>query len=139
MKIRVALRIRGRLQRVRREGDRGFLALEAVIIIPVAIILTMLVVQYVMLWHARNVAEAAAQNGLRAARAYQASAAQGQASASDYLHNVAGGMLTNTHVDANRSATTVTVHVSAHVKSVIPFGHFTVAEHAIGPVERFTG
>jgi hypothetical protein len=73
------------------------------------------------------------------ARGYQASAAQGQASADDYLHNAAGGMFTGTHVDASRDAATVTVRVHARVKSVIPFGHFTVTERATGPVERFTG
>jgi len=133
-----ALFVRER-RRLRHTGDRGFIALEVVVAIPVAIILTLLVVQYVMLWHARHVAEAAAQNGLRVARGYQATAAQGQASADDYLHNAAGGMFTKTHVDAGRDTTTATVSVHATVKSVIPFGHFSVAEHATGPVERFTG
>jgi type II secretory pathway pseudopilin PulG len=133
------LSARPRWRRLPRMGDRGFIALEVLIVIPVAIILTLMVVQYVMLWHARHVAEAAARNGVRVARGYQATAAQGQASADDYLHNAGGGMFTRTHVDASRDTTMVTVDVHATVKSVIPFGHFTVVEHVTSPVERFTG
>jgi hypothetical protein len=130
--------IRDRIRRVRRSGERGFSTLEAVVIIPVAVILTMLVVQYVMLWHARNIAEAAAQNGLRVARGYQATGAQGQASASEYLTNVAGHLLSQTQVNADRGPRTVVVTVHARVTSVIPFGSFTVTETATGPVEQFS-
>ena len=107
--------------------------------IPVVVILTMLVIQYVMLWHARNIAEAAAQNGLRVARGYQATGAQGQASASEYLRNVAGQMLGHPRVTADRGATTVVVSVHATVVSVIPFESFSVTETATGPVEKFAG
>ena len=140
MPVRRATRaLRARARRVCRDSERGFSTLEAVIVIPVAVILTMLVIQYVMLWHARNIAEAAAQNGLRAARGYQATGAQGQASASDYLRTVAGPMLGNPRVNADRGATTVVITVHAKVISVIPFGSFSVTEAATGPVEKFVG
>jgi type II secretory pathway pseudopilin PulG len=131
--------LRGRARRVCRDAERGFATLEAVIVIPVAVILTMLVIQYVLLWHARNIAEAAAQNGLRAARGYQATVAQGQASASDYLRTVAGHMLDHPRVTADRGATTVVLTVHATVISVIPFGSFSITETATGPVEKFAG
>ena len=136
---RVRRALRGRVRRVCRDSERGFSTLEAVIVIPVVVILTMLVIQYVMLWHARNIAEAAAQNGLRVARGYQATGAQGQASASDYLRNVAGQMLRHPLINADRDATTVVVTVHAKVISVIPFGGFSVTETATGPVEKFAG
>ena len=140
MPIRRATRaLRGRARRVCRDPERGFSTLEAVIVIPVVVILTMLVIQYVMLWHARNIAEAAAQNGLRVARGFQATGAQGQASASDYIRNVAGQMLGHPRVNAERGATTVVVTVHAKVISVIPFGSFAVTETATGPVETFAG
>ena len=49
------------------------------------IVLTMFVVQYALLWHGRNVAEAAAQDGLRTARSYQGTATMGQQAALSYL------------------------------------------------------
>ncbi|MGH3626504.1 MAG: TadE/TadG family type IV pilus assembly protein [Sciscionella sp.] len=137
MRLTNALRLaRSRLP-ARTAGDDGFSTLEAVVVIPVVVIITMLVIQYVMLWHARNLAEAAAQNGLRVARGYQATAAQGQASATHYLDSVASNLLQDRQVDAHRTATTVEVTVHASVLSVVPFGSYTVDETASGPVERY--
>jgi len=129
-----------RLARARwRGGDRGFSTLEAVVVIPTVVLLTMLVVQYAMVWHARNIAQAAAQNGLQVARGYGATSTQGQASATLYLHDVAGRLLTDTQVSADRGASTVVVTVRATVASVVPFGSFHVSERAVGVTERFGG
>ena len=113
--------------------------MEAVVVIPAVVIITMLVVQYVMLWHARNIAEAAAQNGLRVARGYQSTAAAGESSASGYLERVAGHLLhcQRRCVHATRGADSVTVTVHAGVLSVLPFGSFSVTESAAGPVEKY--
>lgn len=129
--------LRARPELARSEHDRGFSTLEAVVVIPVVVIVTMLVVQYVLLWHARNVTEAAAQNGLRVARGYEAAAAQGQAAASEYLHNAAGKLLETFTVTVNRTGDSVTVHVHGTVTSVVPFGTYTVDEDASGPVEKY--
>ena len=119
-----------------REG--GFSTVEAVIVIPVVVvILTMIVVQCVMLYHARNVTEAAARNGLRVARGYQASAAQGKTAAEQYLTDVAPKLLAARNCDAQRSAGTVVMTCRAQVASVVPFGSFSVTEQATGPVETF--
>ncbi|MBN9618318.1 MAG: pilus assembly protein [Actinobacteria bacterium] len=107
------------------------------IVIPVVVIMTMIVVQFVMIYHARNVTEAAARDGLRVARGYQASAAQGKAAAEEYLTNVAPKMLSNRNCSVQRSATTVAIVCRAHVSSVVPFGSFSVTERASGPVEVF--
>jgi Flp pilus assembly protein TadG len=132
--------VRGRSaggQRLRARKDDGYSVVEATITLPIVIVLTMLVVQYALLWHGRNVAEAAAQDGLRRARAYQATAAMGKQAALDYLSQVAPKLLTSKHVDAARTASTVTVRVRAHVSTILGFGSFTVDESAAGPVERF--
>lgn len=129
--------LRTRWRCVLRDRDRGFGTLEAVIVIPVVVILTMIIVQYVMLYHARNVAEAAARDGLRVARGYQASAAQGKQAAEQYLTTVAPKLLAHRSCSVQRSATTVTIVCHANVASVVPFGSFSVTEHAAGPVERF--
>lgn len=126
-----------RLVSARSEHDRGFTTLEAVVVIPVVVIVTMLVVQYVMLWHARNVTEAAAQDALRIARGYEAAAADGQAAGTEYLHNAAGKLLETFTVTVNRGSTTVSVHVHGTVSSVLPFGTYTVDEYASGPVEKY--
>ena len=62
------------------------------IIVPV-IIMTMVVVQFVLLWHGRHVAQAAAQTAARAAATYQGSAAVGRADGDAYLAQVAPNLL----------------------------------------------
>lgn len=120
-----------------RHGDAGYSIVETVITVPVLILFTMTVVQYALVWHSRHIAEAAAQDGLRAGRGYQATASAGQSAATDYLHQVAPNLLSSTQVSESRTPTTVTVHVHAHVLSAIPFANFDVDETASGPLERF--
>lgn len=120
-----------------RRGDDGYSLVEAVITLPVVVVLTMLVVQYALLWHGRHVVQAAAAEGLRAGRGYESSAAAGQARAEGYLHAIAPRLLTATSVAATRDAATVDVHVRAEVLRVIPFGSYRVEQSASGPVERF--
>jgi len=128
----------GRRRRVsRRRADGGYSTVEAVITLPVIIIMTMLVVQFALLWHGRHIAHAAAEEGLRAGRGHQSSAGAGERQADKYLQALAPRMLTRTQVTASRNTETVTVRVQAHVLSVIPFGSFNVDESASGPVERF--
>jgi Flp pilus assembly protein TadG len=120
-----------------RGSDAGYSVVEAAITLPVVILLTMLVVQWALIWHGRHVAEAAAQDGLRAARGYQSSASSGQGAAESYLRAVAPRLLTSPRVVVIRTATTVTVHVHAGVLSVLPGSGFDVDETAAAPVERY--
>ena len=120
-----------------RDRDEGFSTVEAVIVIPLVVLLSMIVVQYVMLYHARNVTEAAARDGLRVARGYQGTAAQGKTAAEQYLTDVAPKLLVARTCDAQRSAATVVILCRAEVASVVPFGSFSVTEQATGPVETF--
>ena len=121
------------------EPDRGSSLLGAVLVIPVMIILTMLVLQFAMLWHGKHVATAAAQTGVQGAAGYRASAADGQARAAGYLTDVAPNLLQDPTVTVDRGNTTVTAVIHARVPSVVPFTHFDVDETVTGPVERFTG
>ena len=128
-----------RARAVRRlRGDDGYSVVEVVITFPVLILLVMLVVQFALLWHARHVAEAAAQDGLRSARGYASTAELGQQDAQSYLAQVAPRLLLAPTVDVRRTPTTVTVRVHAGVLSIVPLG-LDVDETAVGPVERFVG
>jgi Flp pilus assembly protein TadG len=126
-----------RLRRRRGDSDAGYSVLEAAIVLPVVFFLLMVVVQWAIVWHARSVTEAAAQEGLRTAEAYQATAAAGRTDTLTYLGQVAPHSLPNPDVTVTRTAGTATVQVTARVASVIPFGHFIVTETASGPVENY--
>ena len=123
-----------------RDGaDRGDATVEAVIIVPVIVVLTLLVVQFVLVWHGRHVAQAAAQNAARSAAAYQAQPAAGQAAGDDYLAEVAPNLLPGRSVTVTRDAAGVTAIVGADVLTVIPFAAFHLQEQATVPLEIFVG
>ena len=132
-----ARRARSIRRRPMRGDDDGYSVLEAAIVLPVVLVLTMLVIQYSLLWHARHVAQAAAQDGLRAARVFGATTAAGQTAAAGYLQQVAPNLLTRARVDSTSTPALVTVRVRADVLSLLSFGSFTVDEIATGPRERF--
>ncbi len=129
---------RRRSCRGRWRADCGYGILEVVITFPVLILMVGGVVQFALLWHGRNVAEAAAQGGLRSARGYASTAELGQQDARSYLSQVAPNLLQNPDVQVDRTLTTVTVTVRADVLSIVPLG-LTVRETVAGPVERFVG
>jgi Flp pilus assembly protein TadG len=129
--------MRRRHAAVRSQPDRGYSVLEAAITLPAMIFLLMFIVQWAILWHARSVAEAAAQEGLRSASGYQSSAATGQRDAENFLHQTAPRALPDAKVSVDRGPTIVTVKVHSSVMSVIPFGDFSVDESAAGPVETY--
>lgn len=121
----------------RRETDAGYSVLEAAIVLPAVFGLLMVLVQWAIVWHARSVADAAAQEGLRTAEAYGSTAAAGRADAVNYLAQVAPHSLPGPQVTVIRGPTAATVHVHATVMTVIPFGHFHVDETVSGPVETY--
>ena len=118
-------------------ADRGSTVAEAVIIVPVIILLTLVVVQFVLVWHGRHLAQAAAQTAARAAATYRGTAEDGRADAEAYLAQVAPSLLPGREVSVTRDTATVTVTIHADVLTVIPFGGFTVDERASAPVEAF--
>lgn len=119
----------------RQEADGGYSVLEAAIVLPVVFGLLMIVVQWAIVWHARNVTEAAAQEGLRTTEAYGATAAAGRADTINYLDQVAPHALPDPQVNVARGPTVATVHIHAPVMTVIPFAHFDTDETVSGPVE----
>ena len=120
------------------DGDRGSASLEAAVILPLVVILTLLVVQFVMLWHGRHVAQAAAQSAARTAAAYQSTAGAGQSAGTEYIAGVAPTLLTQFSVQVDRDAGQAVASVHAEVLAIVPFTSFTVDEQATSPIEAFT-
>lgn len=128
-------------RRVRDEdNDRGLALLESVLTIPVAFVMILAVLQTGLWWYARQLANTAADEAARAARAYQAAPADGTRSGTTYLAQVDGHgsrVLLDPTITVDRGATTVTVHVHGHVPALLPFLPTQVDEHATGPIESF--
>lgn len=133
---RIARSLAARVEAVRGNDD-GYNIVEFMLTFVALIIITMVVIQFALLWHARHVAQAAAQDALRTASNYQSTADAGQSDGYAYLHQVAPNLVLDPQITVTRNATTVDVDVTGHVLSIGPF-NLTVHESAGGPVERGT-
>lgn len=116
--------------------ERGSV-IETVLIAPVLMFVLMLIVQFALFAHARNVAEQAAQEGAAAARAFDGSADAGQAKAENFLAQIASESIKGQSVSVTRNAEEASVTVTGTVISLVPGMHLPVRETATGPVERY--
>lgn len=124
----------------RRWGDdRGDASIQMAIIFPVILLTTIAVIQASMWYYAREIALTAAREGLTAARAYQASPADGTARAQEVLERSAGDSLRGCGVTAGSDGQRVRIQVSGTALSMIPgLPGLTITQSASGPVERWT-
>jgi Flp pilus assembly protein TadG len=118
-----------------RREDRGEVT-GAVILLPVVVTMVFLVIQAALVFHARAIVAAAAEDGARAAQAQGASAADGRGIAMQVLDG-SSSLIPAPVIDVQRTATDVRVTVRAAVRSPIPWFHPTVSASAGGAVERF--
>jgi Flp pilus assembly protein TadG len=123
----------------RAEGEDGSAATELVIVFP-AILLGLLLAFQVGLWyHARHVALAACEEGVRAARVETGSAEAGAARARRFLRILGPRIVANPTVAASRDQDVARVEVSGQALNVIPWLRLPIRQAAHGPVERFRG
>jgi Flp pilus assembly protein TadG len=120
--------------------DRGSATLELVIIFPVLLLIIFTLVQASLYFYARSLALAAAQEGVRAARAENAHLPDGVTRARAFLTSTAGdSLLTPAVSSTGSSATRVRIRVTGRSLSVLPgVPGLSVSQEATGPKERFT-
>jgi hypothetical protein len=126
--------IRGR--KILRRNDSGSHAVEFAIVAAPLLIVTFMVLQAALVFHARSMALAAATQGAQVARGYNSSLTAGKNKAESFLGTVGTG-LEDPEVEAEESVTDVTITVRGEAISIIPFLTFEVAQTASGPKERF--
>lgn len=119
--------------------DRGASSMEWALLTPILLIVIMVVIQFTLVYHARQVALAAAQSGARTARTQVTGdwerAAEAKARAD--VAQIGPKLITPLNVDANGDANERWVEVSGSAASVVPFMTFRVHERSGGPVECF--
>lgn len=129
------------VRRGRAGRDRGSVTVEVAILFPLLIVITLGGIQMAMWFHARELCQASAQAGIRAARAEGAPAGSGSRAAADYMKRTGAGSVDNPSADEEGStATTVRVHVRGTVPSLVPLPgiSFTIDQSASAGRERFT-
>ncbi|MFC0862355.1 TadE/TadG family type IV pilus assembly protein [Sphaerimonospora cavernae] len=117
--------------------EKGAATLEMVVLFPVLLLVLAIAVQAVFVYQARSTAQAAAQEGVRAARAHGAARSAGGAAALRCATRVGGAFLLQPSARVGGDARTVEVVVSGRVPTFLPGADWTVSEAARAPVERF--
>jgi Flp pilus assembly protein TadG len=120
------------------ERERGSAALEAALVYPAVLLLVLLTVNTALWFHARTLAMAAAQEGLRAGRSYGSGVSAGQTTAERFVRDAGGSFLTRTKIAVTRDADTLEVSVSGEAISLVPLLTLTVTQVARAPIEKWT-
>ncbi|HLY81403.1 MAG TPA: TadE/TadG family type IV pilus assembly protein [Acidimicrobiales bacterium] len=121
----------------RRRSQRGTTTLEAVLVFPVLLLLLMLIIQFALWYHATDVATAAAQDGVRAARVEGGTGQDGSARANTLLDEAARSILQDRKVVVARTTDDARVEVSGTCIALVPFLHLPVRAVAESGTERF--
>lgn len=115
--------------------ERGMTTSQVAILFPAVLFWLMLIVQYGLWWHAKQVANAAAAEAVDAAQVESATAADGEAAAGRYLAQ--SGNLTNVTVTVERQPAVVTAEVRGDAPQLVVGFSWSVTARSEAPVERF--
>ncbi|TXC95240.1 TadE/TadG family type IV pilus assembly protein [Streptomyces sp. ISID311] len=124
------------LRRLR--DDRGAASTQLVLVLPGLLLLALLIVQFALVWHARHIAQFAAQRALATARAEEATAADGRAQARRSLAALGSRILAAPSVAVDRTTAQTTVRVGGTVMAVVPGLTLHASGTASGPTEKIT-
>lgn len=116
--------------------ERGSATVELAVLMPLLLATLFGGIQAGMVFHARHIAIAAAQEGAREASAYQASLPDGISTATTVATDWAGTTLTGLHVTGQRTATRVSITVQGTATSLLPGMTWPIEQTASLPVER---
>lgn len=117
--------------------EHGAATLEFVMLLPALLFAIMLVFQMGLAFHAKSVAEQAAQEGAAAARRFDGTAGQAKAKAQGFLAQTASKIIETPTVTVSRTGAEASVTITGTVVSIVPGVKMKVAETAGGPVERY--
>lgn len=115
--------------------ERGMTTIQVAILFPVVLFWIMLIIQYGLWWHAKQVANAAAAEAVDAAQVSTGSARDGEDAAASYLAQ--SGNLDNVTVTVSREPTVVIVEVRGDAPQLVPGFAWSVTARSTAPVERF--
>ncbi len=119
----------------RLRGEAGVTTSQMAFLFPAVLLLLMLIVQYGLWWHAKQVANAAAAEAVNVVQLPTGSEDAGAEAADDFLAQ--SGNLSNVTIVVDRDPTLVTVEVIGDAPQLVPGFDWTVTARSQGPVERF--
>ena len=128
----------GNQRNSRRQRDERGEVTSTTVIVPLVLLSVMVVVQFGLAYHVKNVLAGAAQDGAAAAARVDASAADGATVAETLVNESASPLLADHTISAAVAGDRVVVTIEASVVSLIPFID-GIAVTAVGsaPIEQF--
>jgi hypothetical protein len=122
-----------------RVRDSGATSLELALLTPILLLVMLLVVQYAMIYHARHVALAAAQDGARVARGEVRAdwRARSDLRTRSRVRQFGSRLLSDVDVDVGGDQNQRWVEVSGWAVPVIPGFRYQVKQRSGGPIECF--
>jgi Flp pilus assembly protein TadG len=121
--------------RATRVNDRGEATVQLVILTPILVLLVFLGVQAAIVYHATNVAAAAAAHGAAAASPVSANASNAIVEAGRTVSELGGDLAASPIAEDANGFVVVTVEVA--VPRIVPFFPASVSRTAREPKERF--
>lgn len=118
--------------------DRGEAVTETVLLVPALMFLIMLIIQFGLWYHAQHAVQAAASEGVRAARAETGTGDDGVARAEAFLNDIGPRTVVSPNVKVVVVADQATVEVSGAAPAVVPGLRLPVHASATSSLERFT-
>lgn len=110
---------------------------EAVLVVPVLMLVLLVIVQFSLWMHATQVAQLAASEGDRVARSFGGGTAAGTAAAQAVLRgpgsDVTGATVSTTVLPGDSEV----LRVAGRAVSILPGLSFTVSASANGPIQQF--
>jgi Flp pilus assembly protein TadG len=119
--------------------DRGSVAIETVLVVPVVMVILFLVVQFALWAHAAQVAQLAASEGDRSARSLGGTPAAGMTRAQSILQGPGSDLATSNVVVAVLPGDLVRITVTGRAVTILPGMSLPVSAVQIGPIQEFRG
>lgn len=121
--------------RRRLSDESAMTSTQLAVIFPALLVWIMLTVQYGLWYHAKQVADAAAAEGVDAAQVPEGTAEAGEAATRSFL--TSAGNLEAVDVEVERAGGQVVVEVAGRAPRLVPGFSWGVAARAVGEQERY--
>ena len=119
----------------RLRDERGMTTIQVSILFPVVLLWLMLIVQYGLWWHAKQVANAAAAEAVAAAQVPSGTESDGDAAAHRFVDQSSN--LTGVTIVVSRRTDIVVAEVRGTAPRLVPGFEWSVTARSHAPVERY--
>jgi hypothetical protein len=123
----------------RAAADDGSTVIEAVLVIPVLMLLLLIVIQFALWSHAAQVAQLAASTGDRTARSIGGGPAQGADRARSVLNGPGSDITSSTVSFSVLPGDLVEITVTGKAETILPGFSLPVSAKLVGPIQEFRG